>query len=308
MNNAPGRSGWSSAYFLLLVPPLLWAGNVVLARGLADAIPPVAMSFWRWAGALLLLFPLALRQTSRDWPVLRRSWPVLLLLALLGIAAFNTLLYVAVQTTTALNCALLQAVMPAVILIICRVLYGERIVLWQMVGVVLCMIGVAWVVLQGDLQRLQGLVLNRGDAWMLLAVVCYATYSALLRRLPPLHPLSLLLVTVAGGCLMLLPLYLWECAQAPAWELTPSVLAGLAYVAVGPSILAYLCWIRGIAEIGAGRAGLFINLIPVFAAVLAVLLLGETWRGYHAVGSLQIISGMLLFYFGRAGKGKEEPS
>ncbi|GAB4177942.1 MAG: DMT family transporter [Geothermobacteraceae bacterium] len=295
------QSANAGGYLLLLLPPLFWAGNVVLARGVADLIPPVAMSFLRWAGALLFIAPFTLRQVWRDRRALVAGWGNLVLTSLFGIASFNTLLYTATQTTTALNCALMQSVMPVAIIVCCFFLYGDRINLAQGIGVLLCSFGAAWIVLHGNLQTLVRLDFVEGDLLMLIAIIAYALYSALLRRRPQVHPLSFLTVTIALGTLALVPLFLWELSRVAFPPLDFKVGASLLYVALFPSIAAYLCWNRGVELLGANRAGLFINLIPVFAAGMAVLFLGESFRLYHLVGIMLVLAGMVLFQ--RAAKG-----
>lgn len=283
------------AYLLLILAPLFWAGNAVLARGVAELIPPVAMSFWRWAIALALLLPFTWRQTLQDWPAIRTGWRIILLLGLLGIASFNTLLYTAAHTTTALNIALTQSVMPAVIVLISFVLFREKVTRLQLVAVLLCIFGAASIVIHGDWQRLLQLRFVEGDLIMLLAVCLYGLYSVLLRQRPQLHPLSFLTATFAVGVIALIPLYLWELGNVAPLELTWAIVLSLLYVGLCPSIIAYLCWNRGIELIGANRAGLFINLIPVFASLMAVLFLGEQIQNYHLAGILLIFSGLALF-------------
>jgi len=283
------------AYLLLLVPPLLWAGNVVLARGVNQLIPPVAMSFLRWATAFALVAPLTWRHVRRDWRTALASWKILVVVSLLGISSFNTMLYTAVQTTTALNCALMQTAMPAVIILFCFVLFRERISPLQGVGVLLCSAGSALLVMRGDLQTLRQLDFVSGDLWMLLAVVCYALYSILLRYRPRIHPLSFLTFTFGIGTLFLVPLYLWERSQTGPLPLSLPVVGSILYVALGPSVAAYLCWNRGIEQIGASRAGLYINLIPLFASLMAVFWLGEQFRAYHFWGLMLLCGGLLIF-------------
>jgi len=283
------------AYLLLLIPPLLWAGNVVLARGVNQLIPPVAMSFLRWATAFALVAPLTWRHVRRDWRTALASWKILVVVSLLGISSFNTMLYTAVQTTTALNCALMQTAMPAVIILFCFVLFRERISPLQGVGVLLCSAGSALLVMRGDLQTLRQLDFVSGDLWMLLAVVCYALYSILLRYRPRIHPLSFLTFTFGLGTLFLVPLYLWERGQTGPLPLSLPVVGSILYVALGPSVAAYLCWNRGIEQIGASRAGLYINLIPLFASLMAVFWLGEQFRAYHFWGLVLLCGGLLIF-------------
>jgi drug/metabolite transporter (DMT)-like permease len=220
---------------------------------------------------------------------------MLALLAVLGISCFNTLLYTAVHTTTAINGALIQSTMPAVIIIFSLVIYREQISKVQSAGVMLCILGAGWIVLRGDLRTLITMSFVRGDILVVIAVVLYALYSALLRQRPPLHPLSFLSLTFVMGALGLLPLYLWESFHYQAPEVTAEVVASILYVALLPSIVAYFCWNHGIELIGANRAGLFINLVPVFASGLAIALLGESLHSFHLLGMLLIFGGMFLF-------------
>lgn len=287
------------AYLLLVLPPLFWAGNAVLARGIAELIPPVALSFWRWGIALVILFPFTWRQTRRDWPQIRTGWKSIVLLGLLGIAIFNTLLYTAAHSTTALNISLTQSVMPATIVLSSFVLFREKVSRRQLVAVLLCILGAAYIVMRGDWQRLQQLSFVEGDLIMLLAVFVYGLYSVLLRDRPPIHPLSLLTTTFSVGVVTLLPLYLWELGQTAPLVLSRPVILSLGYVGLFPSIIAYFCWNRGIEAIGANRAGLFINLIPVFAALMAMVFLGEQFQRYHLSGILLIFCGLVLFNWPR---------
>ncbi len=282
-------------HLLMILPPLFWAGNATLARFVADLVPPITMSFWRWTMALLILIPVTWPHVRRDWPEIKKGWKAILLLGTLGIASFNTLLYTAAQTTTAINISLTQSVMPVIIVLISFLLFRDRISLKQMLAIVLCTLGAGYIIIHGELQRLLELRFVIGDLIMLLAITLYALYTALLRKQPKIHPFSFLTTTFAVGVVILLPLYLWEMQSAPPWELSRPVVLSLLYVSICPSILAYLCWNRGIHEIGANRAGLYINLLPLFVALLAVVLLGERFQSYHITGIILIFTGLLLF-------------
>jgi len=282
-------------YLLLVLPPLFWAGNSVLARGVADLIPPVAMSFWRWTIALLILLPFTWKQTLKDWPEIKQHWKIIFLLGLFGIASFNTLLYTAAHSTTAINIALTQSVMPVIIVFISFILFRDRITRTQIFAIALCTLGAGYIVIHGDWQRLLQLEFVIGDLIMLLAVSLYGLYSVLLRKRPDIKPMSFLTSTFAVGVVLLLPLYLWERQTTAPLELSQPVIISLLYVAFCPSILAYLFWNQGIHEIGANQAGLYINLVPLFASLLAVLFLGEHFQTYHLIGIVLIASGLLLF-------------
>jgi drug/metabolite transporter (DMT)-like permease len=283
------------AFLIVAVAPLCWAGNIVLGKGVALLIPPVALAFWRWAVAFLILLPLTWPYVKRDWQAALAGWKIIALLAFFGVTTFNTLLYKSVHTTTAINVALIQTTMPAVIIVISLILYGERISWMQTLGVLLCVAGAGVVVLKGSWRALIDMTLVQGDLLMILAVVFYALYSALLPKRPNLHPMSFLTYTFGVGCLGLLPLYLWEVATLGSFAVTPTTLGSIAYVSVFPSIVAYFCWNRGVAVIGANRTGLFINLIPMFTAVLAILFLGESLKMFHLAGMGLILAGFILF-------------
>ena len=283
------------AFLIVAVAPLCWAGNIVLGKGVANLIPPVALAFWRWAVAFLILLPLTWPYVKRDWHAALAGLRMICLLAFFGVTTFNTLLYLSVHTTTAINVALIQTTMPAVIIIISLIVYSERITWLQTAGVMLCMTGAGVVVLKGGWRALVDMTLVQGDLVMLLAVVFYASYSALLPKRPNIHPFSFLTYTFGVGCMGLLPVYLWEVFTFGGFPVTPTTLGSIAYVAVFPSIVAYFCWNRGVAVIGANRTGLFINLIPMFTAILAILFLGESLKIYHLVGMGLILIGFTLF-------------
>ena len=296
LNNASmthHKSLWAPI-LMLIVPPLCWAGNVVLARSVIHSIPPVGLAFWRWTVAFGLILPFAFRHVVEDIPIMLQNWRMLLVLSAFGIAAFNTLLYLAVHTTSAINCALIQTTMPAFILIITLLGFRETTGWRQTVGVVLCMFGAAVVVLRGDLEVLLEMSFSRGDLLMLVAVICYGVYTVLLPKRPPIHPMTFLSVTFGIGASMLLPLYLWEhwTMQPMVWSL--QTLNAVLYVAVFPSIVAYFCWNRGTELIGANRSGLFINLVPIFAAILSMLWLDEPPMPYHLIGMGLVFSGMVM--------------
>jgi drug/metabolite transporter (DMT)-like permease len=283
------------SFLMVAVAPLCWAGNIVLAKGVAMLIPPVALAFWRWTVAFLILLPLTWPYVKRDWQTAVTGWKIIVTLSLFGVTGFNTLLYMAVHTTTAINGALIQTTMPAIIIVISLILYGERVSWIQAAGVALCVVGAGVVVLKGRWQALIDLTLVQGDLLMIVAVILYALYSALLPKRPNMHPMSFLTVTFGVGCLGLLPFYLWEISAEGPFTLSVGKVGSIGYVALFPSIVAYFCWNRGVAVIGANRTGLFINLIPVFAAALAITFLEESLKSFHLAGMLLILFGFVMF-------------
>lgn len=285
---------WRQPYLLLVLTTLFWSGNFVLGRAVRDAVPPVALAFWRWAGGFLIVLPFAWPFLARDLAVFRRHWRIVLLLSALGVASFNTLVYLGLGRTTAINGLLIQSVMPLAIIAASFLLFGERINVWQALGLALSLAGITAIVARGDLATLAALDLNPGDLLIFLAIVAYGLYTTLLRRRPLVHPLSFLAVTFALGALMLAPLHLFEHLTTRQLSFNATSLGATAYVALFPSVLAYLCYNRGVELIGANRAGQFVHLMPVFGSLMAVAFLGESFRLFHAIGIALIFGGIVL--------------
>lgn len=286
-------------YLLLTLTPLFWAGNAVLGRAVHEVVPPVGMAFWRWVGAFLIVLPFAWRPLRRDWPLVCHHWKLLLVFAFLGVTVFNSLLFWALNHTTAINATLTQSSTPMAIIAFSFLLFRERITGAQGLGIVVSLSGVMAIITRGDPDILASLTLNPGDLIMLGAVACYALYSALLKKRPPLHHLSFLAVTFGAGMIMLLPLYLWETLNVRPVVPDPATLATIAYMMIFPSILSYLFFNRGVELAGPNRAGLFFHLIPLFASLMAVAFLGETFRWFHGAGMGLILVGIWLANKGR---------
>jgi drug/metabolite transporter (DMT)-like permease len=278
---------------LLALAQLLWAGNFVLGRAVSSHIPPVALAFWRWAVALLVLLPLTLGALRASWPTVRRSLPLLVGLGILGVGNFNMMVYLGLGQTTATNAALLNSACPAFILVIGPLLGGHRPGVRQVLGIATSLLGVLAIVARGDPQALLGLTFNRGDAWVLAAVLSWAFYTVLLARRPAgLHPMALLTVLVAVGLAWIAPFYAVEAWRGARVSWDGVTLLSLAYVGVMASVVAYTAWNHGVAALGAHRSGAFMHLLPAFAAVLAAALLGEAFHAYHAVGIALVLLGL----------------
>jgi len=271
-----------------------WSVNSIVGRFMRLDVPPIALSFWRWVGASILISYFAWPKVKEDWPIIRKDLPLLLLLALTGIAMFNTLLYTGLQSTVALNGFLIQSTMPVLIMLFSFFFFRDKINHLQGIGVLLSLAGVVIVIARGDLEVLRSLSLNRGDILIFIAAIGYAVYSVLLRKRPILHPLSFIAFTFVTGTLMLLPLYLWEALTVKMLTFNTPTMLTIAYVAIFPSIISYFCYNRGIELIGANRAGLFIHLMPVFGTIMAIVFLGETFFWFHGVGIVMIFSGIVM--------------
>jgi drug/metabolite transporter (DMT)-like permease len=281
---------------LLLLPPLFWAGNAVVGRALVGHFPPLALSFWRWALAFAILLPFAARSIRAHRGTIRTHWRALVVLSFLGVACYNSLQYLALQTSGAVNATLIGASGPVAGLLIGAAFYQARVSHRQWLGAALSAAGVLWVIARGDLANLLGLRFAMGDLVMLVATVLWSFYTWMLRRQrPPLPMTALLALQIGIGASMILPAYLIELAvtqRVP--EATATNIAALVYVAVLPSIVAYYCWDRGVARAGAVLPMYFVNLTPVFAALLATFFLAEPIGLYHFVGGALILVGIHL--------------
>jgi drug/metabolite transporter (DMT)-like permease len=291
---AKNRRLIDQAWLLMMLPPLFWAGNAVMGRAVAGAVPPIGLAFWRWTLGTLIILPFAWKHLRHDLSPLLAGWKDVLALGTLGIGLFNTFQYIALNSTTALNSVMLQSSMPVLIVLMSLVLFGDRVRPAQGLGIVVSLIGATTLISHGDPAVLLGLQLNVGDVWMLAAIVIYAAYTTLLRRKPAVHGLSFVVATFAVGAVELLPFYLWETATVRAVEPTAITFLAVGYVALFPSIVAYLCFNRVVELVGANTAGLAIHLVPVFGSLLAVLFLGEQPHLYHGVGIALIATGIAL--------------
>lgn len=281
-------------YLLLTLAVLFWAGNFILGRAFHNDIPPVSLAFWRWVGAALLITWPALPHLRRDRQALLDSWPVLLLLALLGIAAFNTLAYSGLQYTEAINAFLLQSLMPVLIVSLSFIAFREKVTRLQSAGILVSLCGAVMIIVRGEIENLLSLSVNRGDLLVFTAIACYAGYTVLLRKRPQVHPLAFIFTIFWIGSFALVPLYIWESMTVARMAFKPANFLVIGYVMVFPSIVSYLCYNRGVELVGANRAGLFIHLMPVFGSIMAVLFLGEIFSWYHCAGILLIAVGIFL--------------
>ena len=281
-------------YLLLTMAVLFWAGNFILGRAFHNDIPPIALAFWRWLGASVLVTWPALPHLRRDRRALAGAWPAVLLLAVLGIASFNTLAYSGLQYTEAINAFLIQSLMPVMIVILSFLIFRERVTAMQSAGIVVSLSGAVMIIARGDMGVLLSLTVNRGDFLVMAAIACYAGYSVMLRKRPHVHPLAFICTIFWIGTIVLLPLYLWEAMTVAVMQVKLTSLLVIGYVMVFPSIVSYLCYNRGVELVGANRAGLFIHLMPVFGSIMAVVFLGEAFRWYHGFGVLLIGTGIFL--------------
>jgi drug/metabolite transporter (DMT)-like permease len=286
LNNQP--------YLLLSLTSLFWAGNIVLARYVAGHVPPLTLSCIRWIGVFLILLPFAWPHLKRDWPALRASLPLMVLLSATGFAFNNAVSYWAMQYTQALNALLIQSAGPLFVALWSLALFGTRLTRGQLAGIVISLIGVLTIILRGDISALAGIRLNKGDMMFAGSLLSFGLYSALMTRRPVTHQLSLICFTTGCGAVLLLPFSIWEYFSGLTLKLDVLTTATLVYVVIFASTLAYLFFNRGIALIGPNRAAPFFHLVPVFGSAMAILLLGEEPRLFHLVGYVLVLAGVII--------------
>jgi drug/metabolite transporter (DMT)-like permease len=284
-----------SPYLLLGLTILFWSGNFVLGRGLHEKVPPMALSFWRWFTAWLIVLPFVLRPAIKQFPLIIRYWKSLALFGVLGVAGFSTLVYIGLVTTTATNGVLLNTASPVFIILLNRFFLKEPLSWRQGCGVAVAFLGVIIIVTGGDIANLFGLHTHSGDIFVMAGVFCWALYTVLLHRRPPeLLPMSFVGATLSMGTITILPFFLWELSRGEAVIVTPAVTAGILYLALFPSILAYIFWNHAVAQVGANRAGFFIYLMPAFGVLLSLIFLQESLLMHHLIGIVLICAGVYL--------------
>ena len=291
----PRASPAVGAYLLLAVAVLCWAGNFVIGRALRYDAPPVALTFWRWTVAFAVLAPFTGAHIRHKWPVVRRSWRILCLLALFATVLQHIPIYWGLRDTTATNAALLNATSPIFIALLSVLLLRQRMSALALFGILVSLTGVLVIVSRGDLDTLRALRLNAGDLWILLATLSWASYTVCLRWRPPeLGGLDLLTLVAGISVLALAPLCLVEMAGGRVLTPTAASIAGIAYVGGVASVLAYIAWNHGVAQVGPARAGPFMYLMLVFTPILSIAFLDERLQSFHLAGAGLIIVGIYL--------------
>lgn len=291
----------SNPYLLLVLTMLFWGGNSVAGRLAVGEISPIALTSLRWIVVGTVMFALYRRPLRTYWPELRAHKPYLLVMGIVGFTAYNSLIYWAAHSTTALNINIITAAMPAMILVGALMLFGQPVRPLQWAGMIVSVLGVAVVATKGELATFGQLALNTGDLLVLVATAFYATYSLLLRKRPPVPSIVFFAAITPIAALSSLALLGAEMASGQFSLPTMKGWLVLAYVAVFPSLLAQIFFIRAVEIIGSGRAGMFANLVPVFGSSLAILILGEAFAVYHAAALLLVIMGILIAEYRRSG-------
>lgn len=281
---------------LALLAVIIWSGNFIVAKSVTGKIPPIALNFFRWLVAAVIIAPFAIRYFKDEIPVIRKSGAYLFWISLTGVSLFNTFVYIGAYHTSAINLALIGTTSsPIMSVLFARIFLKERIGPLKTIGMILCVIGVLYLLSKGNFENLVHFRFGTGDLWMLLAAFCFAVYNTMVKKKPAeLSPVNFLFIIFAFGTLLVFPFYLWEINRYPEINWTPEILLSILYLGLGASVICFLIWNKAIHKLGAGRTALFGNLIPVFSSIEATILLDEKFTLVHVISMVIVFAGILL--------------
>ena len=284
-----------SGYLFAVISTAIWAGNFVIARSLNQSITPISLAFWRWLVAVMVILPLAIRQLSIEREIIRKNLPYLAVTALLGITIFNTLVYLAGRSTTAINLSLISITFPIFIVILSRIFYRETITVYKGMGIFIVAVGVIWLITKGNPARLLNISFALGDVWMLIAALTFAVYSILLKHKPAelsfwAFQSSLFIL----GLTFLLPLFIVEYQIVPPVKFDTRMILSILYVGLFASLTAFVLWNKAIQIVGPARAGMVYYTSPLFSGLWATLFLQESISMIHFYSVVLILSGILI--------------
>ena len=289
-----GGTSAAAGAFMTLAATFIWSWNFIIARGIAESIPPVALSFFRWGTAFLFILPFSFRAFLKEREAVKKNSGYIILMAFLSVTLFNTLIYIAGHTTTAINLSLIAISSPVFIILLSHFILGEKTPLSGWIGVAVTLTGVLHLICRGSLSILLSISFSIGDILITSAAVIFALYSILLKRKPGgIGRMTFLCVTFGIGTAMLLPLFILEHYFYPGTDFTPQVITSILYTGIFASVAAFFLWNRAVEIIGAPKAGMIYYTLPLFSSLWAFLFLGEQFRLIHLVSMILIISGII---------------
>ena len=294
MKNSPPNRQALSGYLFAISATAIWSGNFIIARGLNESIPPISLAFWRWVVAVIVFLPFAWKPLRAQRDIVKKHLPYLSITALLGITIFNTLIYFAGHTTTAINLSLISITFPIFIVILARIFFHELFTVNKGIGIMLVVAGVALLITRGDLATLLNISFAIGDLWMLCAAIIFAVYSILLKSKPEqLSIWALQLSTFILGLIFLFPFFIWEWATTAPVIYDAKIVLAIIYVGVFASLTAFVLWHKAIAAVGPSKAAMIYYTLPLFSGFLAYLFLQEEISSLHFYCLLLIVTGIL---------------
>ncbi|RZO63127.1 MAG: DMT family transporter [Candidatus Pelagibacterales bacterium] len=284
------------AYLLLTLAALFWSGNFVIGKTASFyEIPPFSLNFYRWLFVWIILFPFTFKEIYQNKKYILQNFSLFLVLGITGITIFNSVVYYSLYYTQVISGILMISTIPVMIILISSILRIEKTNSFQIIGVILSLVGVFCIITKTDLDLIKNLDFNKGDLSMTIAMFSWATYSALLKKKKyKLSQISLLQVIISFGFIFLVPIYFIENKIGNPLNFSLPFFLILTYAVLFPAIASYLFWIKGISIIGANRAGVFLHLMPIFGAILAMIIFKEKFMFYHVLGAIFILSGIML--------------
>lgn len=283
-------------YLSAIIATILWSGNFIVARSLIENIPPVSLAFWRWAVAVVILFPFAIKPLISDWPIIKNNIIYICITALLGVTLFNTLIYIASHTTTAINLSLIAITFPVFIIILSRIFYKELLTTNKWLGILLVTLGVMTLITKGNVSVLRNIEFAQGDLWMLLGAITFAIYSLLLKKKPKqLGTRSFQLSTFLIGTLFLFPFFIWETVTTgfQIQSVENNTFYSILYIGLFASLVSYILWGKAVHTLGPTKSSMVYYSLPIFSGIAAYIFLGEKIGILHLLSMLLITVGIL---------------
>jgi drug/metabolite transporter (DMT)-like permease len=284
----------NQGYVLMTLTALVWSGNAIVGRAVHEIVPPFGLAFWRWAATLPVVVIIAWPFLRRDFPAVVRGWRWMVFLAAIGITVYNSVIYLGLDHTTAINMVLINSARPAMIVALSFIAFRERVTTTQTVGLVLGFLGTFVVLFRGEFERVATLQLNIGDMFIFVATVSWAVYTVFLPKRPPIHGASFMAYSVLIGVLLLLPFYLWESATIETVPLVAETIWAVLFLSLGASVIGHMGYNRIVELLGANVAGVTSYLVMAFGVVIAIIALGEAFHAYHAAGLALLLVGTYL--------------
>ena len=286
----------NSAYIFLILATLFWSGNFIVGKAASlFEIPPFTLNFYRWTFAWLILAPFTLKEIFQKIEYILENLKLILILGITSITIFNSIVYYSLNFTQVINGVLMISTIPVMIIFFSWIFKIEKTNFYQILGVIFSLLGVMVIVTKADLDKLLNLNFNKGDLWMVVAMLSWAMYSALLRKKKfELSQISLLQTIISAGLILLLPAYLIEMSLGYRLNIHLPFILTLSYVVLFPGLASFFFWIKGISIIGSNRSGIFLHLMPIFSTIMAILIFKEKFMVFHLIGAVLIITGVVL--------------
>ena len=285
-----------SAYLFLVLATFCWSGNFIVGKfATVYEIPPLTLNVFRWISVWFILIPFTYKEIFENLPYIKKNWLVISFMGVITISTFNSVVYFALNYTQVINAVLMLSAIPAATIVLSSLMKIEKTNIFQLLGLVLSIIGIGSIISNGDIQKIISLDFNKGDMWMLVCVITWSLYSTLLKKNNfKFSQFTLIQLMVSVGILFLIPQFFYEKSIGLELNLDKNFFLILIYVAIFPAIAAYYFWQKGIEIIGPNRASMFIQLMPLFSAVMAIIIFKEKFELYHFVGATFILSGIYL--------------